>query len=212
MTLKGYQKSIIIVVVSVVLGLGAVVGVCAGAIFACGSVIRSIDWDHEINWKEVSEIAKNDYGCDKVLWAESFVSDTTLLPRGTKILSHNVYGVVVEKNGEELFLMIPCEKDESGFFADWKFDYSFTEIIAHMEALGIVFDSTDKNGDGIMYDGITAKEIFSDEKWYGKFDVDVYFVYEHYNENIFQARYYVVQKDHELRVYRGYQTGYTQLS
>lgn len=212
MALKSYQKSIITVVVSVVLGVGAVIGVCIGAIFACASIFGG--GDTELYWDDAYEIVKNEYGCDKVLWYDFASNHTGLLPSGKNLLSNNAICVIAEKDGEEVFLIIPSDPEEPGFFADWKFDYSFTEIIARMESLGVIFDTTDIDGDGVLYRNIQVRDLLQGDEGYNRCDFHVYFEYYYYDDDIGNTvTYYTMQENHELMVYKEQQAGqYEQLS
>lgn len=198
MALKSYQKSIITVIVSVVLGLGAVIGVWIGIYFAMSSF--AYDRDYHIN---VKKIAKEEYGCDRIIWFFPCENDSAVLPDGVNIQSNEVYCVAAEKDGEEVILFIPSNpKKEKGFFAQWKFDCTFTEIVEKMESVGIVMaDFHDSDG---VYDKMMLADnpIYIDEENNSdKFDFPVYFQYECCRNGMVDLIYLVAQVNHEIKIY-----------
>lgn len=211
MTLKRYKKAIIITVSVLV----AVVATGIGIYFALHSCFPYNHDAGHAGYLDVVETAKQEYGCDKVLWYQPCRNNSLLLPKGVKIQSEKVYCVVAEKNDDEVFLVIPSEHDkEKGFFAEWKFDFSFTEIMSKMKSLGIPCEPYSDGMQNTMYrsDEISLVE-FDEIKdkysvYYRGCDLNAYWGYaynkgENNNSDVTEINAFCVamQKNHELVIY-----------
>lgn len=188
MTLKKYQKAIIITV-SVLI---AVVAAVIGFFFALDSL-------HHTHPRSESSIAEEDYGCDDVIWYTYCNSSNAALPDDVHITTEYVCCMAAEKDGEEVMLFLPYDsKKENGFFAKWKFDYTFTEIVTKMEFVGIECSKF-----GCLYHEIYLVDSplhIDEEINLGSFDFPAYFQCETNSEQP-DIVYIVAQKNHELKIY-----------
>ena len=89
----------------------------------------------DIKADDAIAIAKKDFGCDKVLWidTDALIFDHepgSELTTQYTLRSHYAYYVVGEKDGKEIYIIIPSNpKQEKPYIATWNLDYSFTQIV-----------------------------------------------------------------------------------
>lgn len=164
--------------------------------------------NHDDYHIDARKIAIEEYGCDKVIWFD-YGNNVGVLPDGVSIVSGDVCCVAAEKDGEEVILFIPESNPKEGFFAKWKFDYSFTEIIEKMESVGIVCPEFDKL-DGVNGNSFLKLVDFplyiGEENILDKLDFPAYFQYlcdnTYVDEEQPNACCFIVQINHEIKIYR----------
>ncbi len=133
--IKRYKVAVI--VISVVILMSVVGLVLLISILPRGQHIKS---DKAIS------IARKKFGCDKILWIEC-THDTADFIKAAHAeeklrFGDYAYCIVGEKAGEELFIIVPADKDEykNLYLATWPFDYSFTQIVEKFIELGASYD------------------------------------------------------------------------
>lgn len=95
----------------------------------------------DIKYNEAIAIAKQDFGCDKILWIQSGALILETKP-GEKIpvyslRSNYAYYVVGEKDGEEMYIVVPSTPDlDKPYTTTWGLDYSFTQIVEKFNDFG----------------------------------------------------------------------------
>lgn len=172
----------------------------------------------DIKYDEAIRIAKKDFGCEKILWIE----DNALIlstgePTVVKMRSHYSFYVVGEKDGEEIYIVIPStpELDEP-YIATWALDYSFAQIVEKFNEYGAKyvadvpddFYSTSFND---YIDLVVAEfmikiladnyEVGADgDAFYERLDVKAAFYYR-WQEDGFDHNCIVTQENGELKAY-----------
>ena len=85
-------------------------------------------------------IAKKEFKLDKVLWVAYNGERLSAEPYDElydKISGRYNYGVVGEKDGEEVFIIVPSHpKKFKPFITTWALEYSFTEIVEKFNECG----------------------------------------------------------------------------
>lgn len=90
--------------------------------------------DNDLNYDEAIAIAKRDFGCEKVLWIDTYSGALNLNPgeekMPVKMRSHYAYYIVGEKAGKEVYIMIPSDPTlEKAYATRWNLDYTFKQIV-----------------------------------------------------------------------------------
>lgn len=183
-------------------------------------MLVSCTLDKDIKYDKAISIAKKDFGCEKILWI-----DTNALVLGVepgsentpnRMRSHYTFYVVGEKDGEEIYLVIPSNpKLEKPYESTWCFDFTFKQIVDEFNELGAgyVIDVPDdfysKSHDNYLdivvreeYINLMAKnyEIDEPETFYERLDAKVVFSYRRVDNDIIYD-YIVAQIDGELVSY-----------
>lgn len=88
----------------------------------------------DIKYNEAIVIAKQDFGCEKILWIQSgaLILETKSEEKIPvySLRSNYAYYVVGEKDGKETYIVVPSSpKLDKPYTAIWGLDYSFTEIV-----------------------------------------------------------------------------------
>lgn len=88
----------------------------------------------DIKYNEAIAIAKQDFGCEKILWIQSGALILETKPEEEipvySLRSHYAYYIVGEKEGKEVYIVVPSNPDlDKPYTATWGLDYSFTQIV-----------------------------------------------------------------------------------
>ncbi len=88
----------------------------------------------DIKYNEAIAIAKQDFGCEKVLWIQSGALILETKPGDEipvySLRSHYAFYVVGEKDGKEIYIVIPSNPNlDKPYTATWGLDYSFSQIV-----------------------------------------------------------------------------------
>lgn len=86
----------------------------------------------DIKYDEAMSIAKKDFGCEKILWITDSVALTndpwdTIKDKINR--AHYSFYVVGEKDGKEVYIIIPSPQIEDPFVTTWALDYSFKQVV-----------------------------------------------------------------------------------
>lgn len=92
----------------------------------------------DLSYREAIEIAKKDFGCDKILWIQTNALVLETKPDEIPSLrSHYSYYIVGEKNGKEIDIVVPSNPDlEEAYISTWGLDHSFTQIVEKFNDFG----------------------------------------------------------------------------
>ena len=98
--------------------------------------------DRDIKYDDAVRIAKRNFKCDKVLWISS--KSALILREGFgdgdsvyRMRSHYAYYVVGEKEGMEVYIVIPSDPIlEDPYTTTWGLNYTFTEIVERFNEHG----------------------------------------------------------------------------
>ena len=169
--------------------------------------------DPDIKYDEAIAIAKKDFGVEKVLWV-AYTPALALSKDGPRVIGawHYANCIVGEKDGEEIFIVIPSPQTEESFIATWNLDYTFKQIVEEFNKLGAEYiidvpdDYYSKRHDS--YIDIVVKEnnvnrlaefyeVDEPETFYERLDVKVVFTYRRLDDGIIHD-YMVTQIDGKL--------------
>lgn len=175
--------------------------------------------DKDIKADEAIAIAKNDFGCEKILWIKSNALILSQSPEDepsvNTMRSHYSYYVVAEKDGNEIYLVIPSTpKLDKPYITTWCMDYSFKQIVHEFNKLGAQYvidvpdDYYSAAGNYInietVEDMITGyakyHEVDDAETFYERLDVKAVFNYRRV-DNDYIHDYMLAQIDGELKTY-----------
>lgn len=87
----------------------------------------------DIKYDKAISIAKKDFGCEKILWIGS--SATVLSGDSWDKIKDKIGGthysfyVVGEKDGEEVYIIIPSPQIKDPFITTWALGYSFKQVV-----------------------------------------------------------------------------------
>lgn len=92
----------------------------------------------DIKYDDAIAIAKKDFGCEKILWIDSGAEIlSTGVPTENTSPAHYSFYVVGEKDGKEVYILIPSPPTvEKPHVSEWKFDYTFTQIVDKLNKCG----------------------------------------------------------------------------
>ncbi len=88
----------------------------------------------DINTSEAIKIAEKDFGCEKILWIDTgallLSQEPGSEPQVYEFRSHYTYYVVGEKDGQEVYIIIPCSPEiEKPYLTTWCLDHTFSEVV-----------------------------------------------------------------------------------
>lgn len=193
MGVKSFMKkhNISIIVVSVITTI-----ILAFVGFYVYSYVYSLN--HDIKADRAVAIAKKEFKLDKVLWVAYHgerLSAESWDELYDKISGRYEYGIVGEKDGEEVYIIVPSHpKKYKPFITTWAPDYSFTEIVDKFNEMGA------------QYVADVPKDYYAAGIGsYIDFDLDelqpiteLVFSYRRYDGNVYYD-YYVWIEDGELK-------------
>ena len=95
----------------------------------------------DIKYNEAIAIAKQYFGCEKVLWIQSGALILETKPEEKipvySLRSHYAYYVIGEKDGKEIYIVIPSSPElDKPYTATWGLDYTFTQIVEKFNDFG----------------------------------------------------------------------------
>ncbi|MCH5155348.1 MAG: hypothetical protein J1F69_01965 [Clostridiales bacterium] len=91
--------------------------------------------DPDIKYDDAISIAKKKFGVEKLLWIGSPAVPSKEMPQ--KIGAwHYYYYVIGEKDGKEIYIVIPSPQTEEAFVTTWSLDYTFKQIVEEFNKLG----------------------------------------------------------------------------
>ncbi|MCH5351825.1 MAG: hypothetical protein J1F39_07655 [Clostridiales bacterium] len=199
----------------------SVVFVCLASVFVLIFGFAFIACDRDIKYDDAVRIAKRDFKCDKVLWIasrsglilrEGFGDGDTVY----RMRSHYAYYVVGEKEGTEVYIVIPSDPIlEDPYTTTWGLNYTFTEIVERFNEHGAsyVADVPDdyysqtfdkyislRSGKGLK--GMTSYYDVGgdDDEFYERLDTKAVFEYSWEEEGYYYS-VIVAQEDGELTSY-----------
>ena len=177
-----------------------------------------------MKYNDAIAIAKTDFGCDKILWIDSYALmpslDSYVLVQqkdesADKMRSPYAYYVVGEKAGEEIYIVIPSAAElEKSVITTWSLDYSFTQIVEKFNENGAQYIA-DVPDDYYSRQGSYIK-LWNDEErinelskyyfegsdvLYERLDVKAFFEYK-WEEDGYLHSCIVTQEDGELKSYK----------
>ncbi len=199
-------------------------------------IINFTPRDMFIRESEAEKIAKREFGCERILWAV----DTQITLGSSDPLGENdyfggndflrktcpnpykeykeyyyfdpyVYFIVGEKNGEEIYLLIPADCDRyKPMVAKWPFVASFKEIVKMLHETGINYDVDDKDRWFGLYDreeeikreAKSYDDVIEDaENLYDRLDVKALLTYS-WKENDLDYLCWISQENGEIKIYK----------
>lgn len=80
---------------------------------------------------DARKIAIEQFGFDDVWTISAGTTESVLIQKDT---SKYIWYVLGERDGEEVLLIVPAEKDEDSYEVDWPFADSFVQIIGKLNA------------------------------------------------------------------------------
>lgn len=87
----------------------------------------------DLKYDDAIRIAKKDFGCEKILWIESHATALSAEPWDEikeKIGgAHYEFFVVGEKDGKEVYILIPSPQGKAPFVTTWALNYSFKQVV-----------------------------------------------------------------------------------
>lgn len=182
----------------------------------CSMLVSCID--NDIKYDKAISIAKKDFGCEKILWIDTGAEILcTGVPTVSKWRSHYVYYVVGEKDGEEIYILIPSDPElEKPIVTSWSLDYSFAQVVEKINECGAQYvaevpdDYYNVKKDYIRLckgDEINRLAKYydvgdSEDSFYERLDVKAVFYYQ-WEDGEYIRNCIVTQESGELKAYIG---------
>lgn len=183
-------------------------------------MLVSCTLDQDIKYDKAISIAKKDFGVEKILWIETGALILSVEPGDektpNKIRSNYAYYVVGEKDGEEIYIIVPSNpKQAEPYETTWSLDYTFKQIVEELNRLGAeyVIDVPDdyysksfdsyidiEKGENYINSLAEFYEVDEPETFYERLDVKAVFDYRRIEDNIIHD-YMVAQIAGELVSY-----------
>lgn len=176
-------------------------------------VIRSRPTESaSVKYDEAIRIAKREFGIEKVLWLSGDVdypSELLPLDDDKNVPSHPIL-IIGEKGGDEIVVAVSHSKGEESIIVDWRFDYSFSEMVAALNYFGVnyVADVPDDyygyadrfNLIGLTYEEKRIKSNYG-SALYERLDIKAVFTYCNKDESGNARKYLITQENGKLNIY-----------
>lgn len=189
------------------------------------------DFEMLSKYDRAFKIARSDFGCKKILWVDSAVFGNNITG-GIKyqpeefggggfvtdeVLSQNggYYVIGDDGDGNNIYVLVPRDKTRESAMFEWKFDYSFSEILDFIGQFGYKYaDGIDgreneyladhrlwinDNDDVIMY---KLKRFGNENELYARLDVKLFFEYRQIIGDGEFYDYYIWQEGGKLKLYQ----------
>ena len=178
--------------------------------------------DNDIKYNEAVALARKQFGLDKVLWIDAhasvFSSDPNAELTPSNMRSHYAYYVVGEKDGAEIYCVVPSNPLlEKPFLTTWNLDYTFSQIVEKFNEQGARYiadvpnDYYDREfssyirllvGSDLNRGMIERYSIDGGySAFYERLDVKAVFSYEWKDDDNITRRCIVAQENGELKAY-----------